>query len=89
MRRTANLTPLRAKVHITVTANGRVAGPFVSRKGDETALVEKLGREIIQVSPELVINLEVVGLMAGEIEKGAIAGEGEIISRCTDTDRLT
>ena len=44
MRRAMNLAPFGAEVDVAVAPYARIAGPFVARKGDETAFVEKLGR---------------------------------------------
>ena len=75
VRRTPDPTALVAEEDVVVAAHGRIAGPLVTGEDDEAAvLVHALCRGV-DLGPEGVGDLEVVGLVAGDIEEGEIAGE--------------
>ena len=75
VRGTPDLPALVPKEDVVVAAHGRIAGPLVTGEDDEAAvLVHALCRGV-DLGPEGVGDLEVVGLVAGDIEEGEIAGE--------------
>ena len=87
-RRAPDRPPFVAKVDVVVAADGGVAGPLVAGEGDEPAIVLELGGEAIELLPERLRDLEVVGLVPHHVEEGEVAGEGEVGPRAVDADRL-
>jgi len=83
-----DLAPLGAEIDVAVAADAGVAGPLEARKGDEAADLVEIGREFVQLAPEGVVDLEVVGLMAAGIEERALAAEGVILPGGVDADGL-
>ena len=74
--------------HVAVTAKCRVARPLVTRKEDEAAGLVELTGEVVEVSPELLGDLEVVALVAHGIHKGQVAGIFSKAARAVGADRL-
>src|SRR3546814_646479 len=85
---TVDGAPFCAEINIAVAANGGVARPLIPRKGHETVVFMVLGGQLVQMFPEGVVDLEIVGLMRRHIQKRLIAGEIEVFSRCSYPDRF-
>jgi hypothetical protein len=76
MRGAVDRLPFFEVQHIPVTPKAGIARPFVSGKCDESMILVKFEREIVQLRPELVGYLKVVALVSGRIEKCEIPCEG-------------
>ena len=72
--------------HVPVAANTRIAGPLIAWQHTEAARLIIFSRELLQVSPERVVDLEIIRLMAGGIQEGFIAGKIEIMPGRRDAD---
>src|SRR5579875_866741 len=67
--------------HVAVSTQTGIARPFVTRKGDERPILVEFFRQLLEMQPKTRGDLKVVALMAGRIEKRAIAREREVIAR--------
>ena len=88
VRRTPYRPALGAEIDVAVAADRGVARPFVARQGDEAAVLVEFGGQLVDMRPERVVDLEVVGLVAGRVEEGQIAREREVLARGADADRF-
>ncbi len=73
---------------VAVAAHAGVARPFVTRHADEAARHVEFGGEPVELVPERVGDLEVVALVADDIDEGLVARVGEIAARRIGADRL-
>ena len=73
---------------VVVAPEGSVARPLVAGQGDETAGLVELGGQLIELSPERVGDLEIVALMATDIEKRPVTGECEVVAGGVGADGL-
>ena len=83
-----NGSALVTEKYIVVAADGGVAGPFVAREGDEPARLIEFRSQRVEVAPECSIYLEIIGLMAGDVEECQVAREIEIVLDGADADGL-
>src|SRR5690606_25463284 len=88
VRRAPDRPSLPREIDVPVASERGVSGPFVSRQRDEAARLVELGRQAIELAPELVRDLEIVALVRAGVDEGTVAGEGEILSRAAGSDRL-
>jgi len=65
--------------HVPVAAERRVAAPLVAGESDETAFLVEGARDGVDAAPELVGDLEIVPLVAGDVEQGVVARETEVV----------
>ena len=73
---------------VVVAAEGGVARPLVAGEGHEPARLVELGGELVELPPERVRNLEVVPLVAADVEERPVAGELEVGAGGVGPDRL-
>ena len=88
MRGAVHGLALVAVVHVAVAAHGGVGRPLVSRNAYEAARLVELGGQRVELAPEGAGDLEVVALMAHDVEEGLVAAELEILSRGVGAERL-
>ena len=88
MAAAVDLLPLAQEQHVAVAAERGVAGPLVTRKYHEPSRFIRLPGEPLQVLPERTRDLEVVALVAGEVQSGKVAGEAEVLLRRARADGL-
>ena len=74
--------------HVAVAAHGRIARPFIARKGGEPSRLVPLCCDRVQMIPEFAFDLEIIALVTYRVEKGAVAGKIHIILDPADADRL-
>ena len=89
MRRAADRAAFVAVKNIPVTTHACVARPLVSRQANKPSRFVKLGRQAVELVPEIVGNLEVVALVADHIDKGRVARVAEIGFGRAHPDRFT
>src|SRR5664280_2692136 len=75
-------------VNIAIAADGGVGGPLVSRDADKVSWTIKLGRQTVQLVPEVSGNLKVVALMTHDVEKCFVASEFKIFPGGISSERL-
>jgi hypothetical protein len=63
-----------------------IAGPLISRQRKEFALFVELCGQGIDLGPEIVRYLEIIALVAGDIDKRPVLGKMEIVARRTRTN---
>ena len=80
--------PLVPVPDVVVAAEGGVAGPLVAGEGHEAAGLIELGGELVELAPERVRYLEVVPLVAADVEERPVAGEREVVSGRVGADGL-
>ena len=73
---------------VAVTANSRIAGPLIAGKCREPSGLVPVGRHVVQMLPETVLDLKVIPLMADNVEEGLVAGEIHIVLDPSDPDGL-
>jgi len=88
MRGAPYLSTLVAEIHVTVTADRGIARPLVTGQSQKSVILVELSREIVDLLPEGIVDLEIIGLVAGCVEKGEVARKLEILARGIDADRL-
>ena len=86
MGTTDNRFALVAKIDIVVATHRRVAGPFIAGEHGEAVGLVAFRRHLVEVGPERAVDLKVVGLMGGDIEKRFVAGKVEIAFQRTNAD---
>ena len=79
---------LVAVVHVAVAADRRVGRPFVAGDADEAAGLVELRRQRVELAPEGAGDLEVVALVAHDVEEGLVAAELEVFARRVGAERL-
>ena len=79
---------LVAVVHVAVAADRRVGRPLVARDAHEAAGLVELARQRVQLAPERAGDLEVVALVAHDVEEGLVAAELEVLARRVGAERL-
>ncbi len=88
MRRASYRPALGGEVDVAVAAEAGIARPLVAGKGDEAVGLVELRAEQGQSLPEPACDLEVVALVGGGIEKGALTCKLEIPPRTVGADGL-
>ena len=78
------MPPFIPKENIEVAAYGGVARPFITREYDKSSILMIFFSELVQVFPECIVDLKIIGLMAGHIQKGFVPGK---IKYCLDVLR--
>ena len=86
MARTVYLPPFLAEKYVAIATDCRVTGPFVTGKSDETAGFVMVCSQFVEEFPEGIVDLEIVRLVAGDVEECLVAGEIEIGSRGANTN---
>ena len=71
---------LHPERNITVAAYGGVARPFITREYDKSSILMIFFSESVQVFPECIVDLKIIGLMAGHIQKGFVPGKIKVLS---------
>ena len=88
MRRAADGAALAAEEDVAVAAHAGVARPLVAGQADEAAGLVELGRQPVELRPERVGDLEVVALVADDVDEGQVARVAEIALRRAHADGL-
>ena len=68
------------KENIAVATHGGVARPFITREYDKSSILMIFFSELVQVFPECIVDLKIIGLMTGHIQKGFVPGKIKILS---------
>src|SRR5262249_56984100 len=76
MGRAADRTPFAAKEDVAVAAHAGIAGPLVAGQADEAAGRVELRGQPVELFPERVGDLEIVALMADDVDEGLVARSG-------------
>ena len=79
---------LVAVVHVAVAADGGVGRPLVAGDAHEPAGLVELAGERVELAPERAGDLEVVALVAHDVEEGLVAAELEVFARRVGAERL-
>ena len=79
---------LVAVMHVAVAADRRVGRPLVAGDAHEPARLVELLRQRVELAPERAGDLEVVALVADDVEEGLVAAELEIFARRVGAERL-
>ena len=88
VRTAADLATFMPEEDVVITTNGGVSRPLIARENDKpSGFVERAG-EIVQLFPERNVHLEVVSLMAGDIEECFVSGEVEVAFDAIDANRF-
>ena len=74
------MPPFIPKENIAVAAYCGVARPFITREYDKSSILMIFFSELVQVFPECIVDLKIIGLMAGHIQKGFVPGKIKILS---------
>ena len=74
------MPPFIPKENIAVAAHGGVPRPFITREYDKSSILMILFSELVQVFPECIVDLKIIGLMAGHIQEGFVPGKIKILS---------
>ena len=88
VRRAADRPALVAVEDVAVAAHAGVARPFVAGQADERARLVELGGEPVELLPERVGDLEVVALVADDVDEGRVARVAEVVFGRTHADGL-
>ena len=80
--------PLVPVPDVVVAPERGVAGPLVAGEGHEAPRLVELGGELVELAPEVVRDLEVVPLVAADVEERPVAGEREVVARGVGADGL-
>ena len=88
MRGTSNLSAFVTEKNIAVATYRSVTRPFVSWKNNKSPLLVVFGCEFIKVLPKSIVDLKVVGLMAGDVQKSLVTGELKVVARCGEANRF-
>ena len=70
-----------AVMDIAIAADGRVGAPLIARNAHEFSGDIEFPGQRIEFAPECAGDLEVIALMADDVEKGPVAAEFEIFAR--------
>src|SRR4029077_3223689 len=89
MRRAPDRAAFAAEKDISITTHAGIARPFVTRKTNKPAGNVELGRQAVELLPELVGNLEVVALMTDHVDERRITRVAEIGFGCPHADGFT
>ena len=79
---------LVAEVYVAIAADRGVGRPFIARDADEPPRVVEFRRELIELPPECAGDLEIIGLMAHDVEMRLVAAVLEIFARRVGAERL-
>ena len=88
VRRAADRPALAAVEDVAVAAHAGVAGPFVAGQADELAGLVERGGQPVELLPERVGDLEVVALVAGDVDERLVARVAEVVFRRAGADGL-
>jgi hypothetical protein len=85
----ADLVAFIGEEHVVVAAHRRVSGPFIAGENGEFAVAIHVCGGVVDVLPERVCDLKIIGLMRGHIQKCDVAGEFEIGADWVNADGFT
>ena len=84
----ANGPALLSEPDVPIAADERVARPLVAGHGEKAPGFVELGGEAVELGPEFIRDLEVVPLVARDIEERLVTGELEVAPRGIGADGL-
>src|SRR5262249_43136743 len=86
--RAADRAALAAEEDVAVATHAGIARAFVARQADEAAGRVELRGQTVELFPERVGDLEIVALMADDVDEGLVARVAEIAFRRPHADGL-
>src|SRR5262249_50856558 len=86
VRRAPDRAPFAAAEKVAIPAHAGIARPFVAWHAYEPARRIECGRQAVELGPECVGDLEIVALMADDVDEGEIARIAEIAFRRAHAD---